>query len=158
MKSSANTIKQKGFTLIEILVVLGVIAVIGVVVAQNIGGKLDESNVNNLSNEMTEINGAMVKCGAIYRNDYTACTFAELIRLNLLTVAQWGDGTGETPWGGDYTAAVVGGNSARYTIAATGIPEDNYGNLLIELWRETSLAVPTYDGGTTTFTITQGTR
>lgn len=155
MKALKN---NKGFTLIELLVVMAILAVFAVIAAGKISSKADEQNVSTFIEDFTEINAAMAKCGKIYRNDYTNCDFAELIRLGFLNVAEWGDGTGETPWNGDYSTAVVAGNTARFTISGDGISSDEYGAQLIETFRDSSVAVPTYDNGTSTFTSTFGSR
>ena len=152
-----NQTNQKGFTLIELLVVLAIFGILGVVLAGEIASKGEEQNVSQFVADINEINAGMVKCGKIYSNDYTNCDIDELVRLGILD-SDWGDGTGMTPWSGDYTSAVVAGNTARYTISGDGVSSDEYGNQLIEIYRNDSVAVPTYNTGTALFTVTMGAR
>jgi hypothetical protein len=97
----------------------------------------------------------MIKCSEFNNGIYTACDYEELRRLGYLDDS-WGDGTAQNPYAGNYSTAVLAGNVNRYTITATGIPQDTYGTRLVEQWDDTSVVAPTFATGT--FIVTMGSR
>lgn len=64
-KKHITTKKQTGFTLLEILIVLGIIGMITAIVAGNVMGQSDKANVKLAEQQISQIEGAIVT----YRQD-----------------------------------------------------------------------------------------
>lgn len=114
-----NITKQKGFNLIEILIVLGIIAVgVAAVVAYQ-SRATTSSTANRFVSEISLIaTQARVWKGA--KTTYTGVSMTVLTAQELLEPT-WATGTGVNPAGGNYTVA-ANATPTRLTVTATGMP------------------------------------
>ncbi|MDG1753280.1 MAG: type II secretion system protein [Thalassotalea sp.] len=152
---SNNINKNKGFTLIELLVVGVILAILVATAVASMSSNIDETKLDKVSNDMAFIASKMMKCGVAKGGNFTNCNITTLRSREYLDTS-WGDGTGISPFGGNYTAAVVAGNTNRFTVASTAIPSDAKCLQLSDRWTNQSVVAPTCNSGT--FTFTQGTR
>jgi type II secretory pathway pseudopilin PulG len=116
--------KQKGFTLIEIGVGLITLMVLtGLLFETVISPFLGKQRVTETSTEVTTIiTGAMD--WVIGREDgFNGMTVTTLSDDSYIA-GTFGDGTGETPWGGDYTAGPSGADDFILEVTVTALPAD----------------------------------
>lgn len=59
-QNNKHSLAQRGFTLLEILIVLGIIGVIAAIVAGNVAGQADKANVDIAATQIAKIEGAVV--------------------------------------------------------------------------------------------------
>ena len=145
--------KQKGFTLIEIMVVAAIIGIAAIVMAKQVMSGLDDSKPDEMVQDVSYIAGQMAKCGRLKRGVFTACDFDELVRLGLLKTVEWGDGTGQTPYGGDYDAGPVTGNPNQMFVSGTGVSSDEHCLRLVEVYTQEGQTATCSAG---TLTVTYG--
>jgi prepilin-type N-terminal cleavage/methylation domain-containing protein len=155
MNKNININKNKGFTLAELLVVGVILALLAAKLVSAMSSNIDEKKLDDTSEEMTQIATQMYKCGVANGGDYTNCNFTTLRSREYLD-AKWGDGQGVNPFKGNYTTAVVSGNTNRFTITSTGIPTDAKCLQMIDRWTKQSIVAPTCSSDAFTFTL--GTR
>ena len=91
---------QAGYSLIEILVVLGLIGIALAIMFAAFGGAKDTVVVRQYTQEITSIRNAAVGWKGASR-DYTDLTMTDLTTNGALD-SDWGDGTGVNPNGGNY--------------------------------------------------------
>ncbi len=113
--------KSKGIALLDVLVGIGILAVLTAVVLSR-GERADGAQVNQrLVDEVSMIvTQARVWKGA--RTNYANLDLEELTDSELLD-AQWGDGTGANPAGGDYTIAPNAVSNTRMDVTATDLTQ-----------------------------------
>lgn len=119
MQSLKNR-KNGGFTLVELLIVIGVIAVLAAAIFANQLRATNASTTNRFVNDINLIvTQARVWKGV--KTSYTGISLTVLTSMDLLDNT-WGSGTGVNPAGGNYTVA-VGSPSTRLTLTATGMDQ-----------------------------------
>jgi len=114
-----NRQKGKGFTLIEVLVVIAIIGALAAV----IGEKVSNAETTKLSNivigdVMAIATGARSWRGSAYK--YTGLSLSTLSTAEIVS-STWGTGVGVNPLGGNYTVAVNGTNANYQDVKATGL-------------------------------------
>lgn len=147
--SDANK-RQKGYTAVELLTVIAAIGILGTIGGTKLLGKFEENKVNTVVTDFERLSTEMLKCGELYGGNFTDCDIAELVRLGYLEEEIWGDGTNENPWNGNYVAEMVTGNTNQFQLQATGVPQDEYGAMLIAKHRDISTETPTFNSNTFT--------
>jgi len=121
-----NKMKQSGFTLIEIMVVVVIIGILASVVVPRIMDNPDKARVAKAKNDIRALESAM----DLYRLDnYTYPTTDEglnaLITAPSSAPANWKQGgyikkLNNDPWGNDYLYDNVDGDIVIYTYGADG--------------------------------------
>ena len=82
---------QRGFSLVEVGVFLGIVAIVGIALAPQIGGMFDKNNINQAQTQMTHL----VLAAQEYRNingDYLSISITELHNRGY-QVSPFGTGT-----------------------------------------------------------------
>ncbi len=119
--------RQAGFTLIEIMVVVVILAILGAMVAPQILGRIDEARVTKAKNDLRLYESAL----DLYRMDNfryptTDQSLDALVhRPNDPNLKNWrSDGyvkqLVKDPWGHDYVYVAPGTNSAAYDLMSLG--------------------------------------
>lgn len=119
-------IKNKGFTLIEIMVVVMILAILAAVVAPNMLNKPEEARLSTAKHDIKVLETTL----GLYRMDnFTYPSTGE--GLNALVskpsgaTAKWSQYVKKVPkdpWGRDYKYRVDGKNIEIYTLGADGTP------------------------------------
>lgn len=113
--------KQKGFTLVELIVVLVIGAVVIMFATQQINRARSSSAETQLINEVSVLRvGANNWKGT--RPNYSGVACDDLVTDEYVEVP-WTNCTGVNPQGGNYTVAANSSNSSDLTITATGLGE-----------------------------------
>ena len=117
-----NKQRQKGFTIIELMIVVAALGVLAALVLPGMG-RTNKATLTKRINDEVALIGAQAAGwrGADVR--YTGVSIQTLVDQGLLN-ADWGDGTGANPAGGDYTVAVNSTDAALVDVGATGLPDD----------------------------------
>jgi len=124
--------KQKGFTIIELIVVIAIIAVLAGIVMINVAGYITKSKDAAIRSDLSNIALGMGACYAEL-GTYVGCPAnTTYVQANLLTDVDTQNGTnGSTPAFGvptkdTYCASVVLASSASSTcVDSTGVTKDN---------------------------------
>lgn len=131
MKSiSFNQAKAKGFSLIELLLVLGVLAILlvaaFVVYPQVRDRNQANAEVSNLTAIKANVTNLYASKGGNYKGlDNTVAVQARVYPSNMTTLAGTGSGTStaNSAWGGDVTTVAGAGTNPRtFTVTYTAVP------------------------------------
>jgi len=141
--------KQGGFTLLEVGLAVVVAMVIIAAAAMAFTTQREKASVKSAVEGVNYIYQA-AQDWASTRPNFTGVSCAVLASQNLLPQIL-GDCNGDNPWGGNYSVAVNGSNSARVTITLTSVP-NGPGAQLVDKLTPFSSAAPTFASGT--FTVT----
>ena len=157
-KLIASSKRQKGFTLIELAIVLVVIGLLVAVSLPVINSSRDTAKVDaGMSMVRSVLMGAQ-KFGP--RNgDKTGISMQALADRGLIP-EEWGAGAAAgnniNPWGGSVTITVNGGDPRLVDIAFTNIDDPEAGLLFSDYAREDGADAAAFAGGTMTMTIKAG--
>ncbi|MAD54836.1 type II secretion system protein [Idiomarina sp. UBA3162] len=141
--------KVNGFTFIEVLAVLSIIAIasLGTLVLRD--WAVGNARVSEAKNVITTLQaGAQMWKPA--SGEFTGISMTELSNIGAVP-ADWSDGVGKNPWGGDITIAVDVGDLNRYTINFDGITSQEEGNRLARDYQDQAYSSSFSTG---TFTVT----
>ncbi len=155
LKTFKSPKNAKGFTIVELVIAGVILAIIFATAVASMSSNLDEAKLDEVSNDMSFIASKMLKCGFANGGNFTNCNMSTLRSREYLDTT-WGDGTGISPFDGDYTAAVASGNTNRFTVSTTNLPSDPKCLQLQDRFSDQSVVTPTCNSGV--FTITQGSR
>jgi prepilin-type N-terminal cleavage/methylation domain-containing protein len=118
--SAKNHKRQQGFTLLELMVVVGIMVVLGSMVSYSGGGRISDAKLTAVKAEMQSIRAALVA----YKRD----NFEFPVRTSAVDVSFLfsGSGVGIMPWDADYQRGwrgpyLVGGDSGLVDIG-NGLP------------------------------------
>lgn len=115
--SSRNKMKKsKGFTIIELLIVVGIVGIFAGLVYLRSTNAGDAARAQQIQDDINQIMGAAKNWKGI-RVNYAGITFAQLTGQTFLR-ADWGNGVGVNPEGGNYTVAAAG---QTLVVTATGL-------------------------------------
>ena len=153
MKTLKKIGTSKGFTLIEVMVVIAIIAILSSLTAKQVMATRADAKPDEMVDQVSYIAGKMGKCATYKRGVYTGCDFDELVRLGLLEQNQWEDGSGKTPYGGDYSTGAVTGNANQFFITGTGVSTDEHCARLTEVYLQQGTTATCSAG---TLTVTYG--
>jgi general secretion pathway protein G len=130
-RSPAGAVRQAGFTLIEIMVVVIIIGILAAIVAPNVIGRVDDAQITKAKAEINNIENAL----KFYRLDNFAYPTSEqglealVVRPNDPTVRNWKPGgyldrLPKDPWGNPYQYLNPGNNGEIdiYTLGRDGRP------------------------------------
>jgi prepilin-type N-terminal cleavage/methylation domain-containing protein len=138
--------RQSGFTLIEIAIVIGVVAIMALTVVQfghvvTTGGK-----VTTLTKQLQQITAASLNWNSAHYN-YNGISFSTLEGQKLLPP---GFSAAGNPFGGGFTLT---GNGSSFTITADGIPDSATCLQIMDKISRDTLTAPSCPGNvlTTTF-------
>jgi type II secretory pathway pseudopilin PulG len=116
--------KQKGFTLIEIGVALITIMILsGLLFESVIAPFFGKQRVSETNTEVATIIGGAMDW-VVGREDGFDGMDISALSDDTYIAASFGDGTGETPWGGDYTAGPASSDDFILEVTVTELPED----------------------------------
>jgi type II secretory pathway pseudopilin PulG len=141
--------KQKGFTLLEVGLAVVVALLVIAAAAMAFTTQREKASVKNAIEGVNYIYQAAQDWASV-RPNFTGVSCAILVAQNLLPQVL-GDCTGDNPWGGNYTVAVNGSNSARVNITLTNVP-NGPGAQLVDKLTPFATSTPTFASGT--FTVT----
>ena len=142
--------KEQGFTFIEVLAVLSIIAIasLGTLVLRD--WAVGNARVSEAKNLITTLQaGAQMWKPA--SGEFTGISMTELSSIGAFP-ADWGDGIGKNPWGGDITIAVDVGDLNRYSINLDGISSEEEGNRLARDYQDQAFS-SSFSTGTLTVTF-----
>ncbi|PIR20014.1 MAG: type II secretion system protein GspG [Deltaproteobacteria bacterium CG11_big_fil_rev_8_21_14_0_20_47_16] len=115
--------RERGMTLIEIMIVLAIIALVGGVVGVNVFNRLEQANVDTAKTQIRGFQSAL----ANYRRDKGKFPGESEGLAALLKGGYIGDASGQSisevpqdPWGHDYIYKVPGTNGKDYEIISLG--------------------------------------
>jgi type II secretory pathway pseudopilin PulG len=119
---STNKNKQKGFTLIEIGVgLVSLMVLTGILFETVITPYMGKQRVSETSTEVSVIiSGAMD--WVVGREDGFDGLDISTLSDDIYIADSFGDGTGETPWGGDYTAGPSSADDFILEVTVGGLP------------------------------------
>lgn len=124
MKMSLKLKKSKGFTLIELVIVMGIIAILMAVGSSY----MNKGNITEQHIAMKDIEaittGAVKYAGG---RQFTSVTMAVLCADGYVEGTPCGasnNGTAANPWGGDYKVVVNSANSNRFDISLNKVPKN----------------------------------
>ena len=135
--------RQKGFTLIEIMVVVIIIGLLAAIVAPNVIGRVDDAQITRAKADIGQIENAL----KFYRLDNFAYPSSEqglealVNKPNDPNIRNWKTGgyldrVPKDPWGNEYLYLNPGNNSEIdvYTLGADGRPGGEGTNADIGNW------------------------
>jgi len=111
---------QAGYSLIEILVVLGLIGIALAIMFAAFGGAKDTVVVRQYTQEITSIRNAAVGWKGASR-DYEGLTMTQLTSAGALNSA-WGDGTGVNPNCGNYITEPWATDVTAFVLRVSNMP------------------------------------
>jgi prepilin-type N-terminal cleavage/methylation domain-containing protein len=112
MKSHA-TKSQRGFTVIELLIVIAIIVTATLVIVNRVGAARQSSKVQSEADNMQAI-VATTQTAFAGRADYSGLTTAYLVSMGGFPASMMNSGNPKNTWGGDVTVAGAG-NVAKIT-------------------------------------------
>ncbi len=128
---AVRRLQQRGFTLIEIMVVVIIIGILAAIVAPNVIGRVDDAQITKARAEIANIEAAL----KMYRLDNFAYPTTEqglealVTKPNDPNVRNWSEGgymdrLPTDPWGNDYLYLNPGNNGEIdiYTLGRDGRP------------------------------------
>lgn len=121
---------NKGFTLLEIMVVLGILGFLATLAARNFEPSMEAQNYLDATTSIQEIEAAAVVYVASRQEMYTNVDIPALIKEASLD-ASYGTGEKENPWGGDYKIE-VGDEIYQYKVTLTNVKPDQCAKLAQE--------------------------
>jgi len=118
--------KQQGFTLLEIIVVITIIAILAAYIAPKVAGRADDARISKVKNDIQVLESAL----ELYRLDNYKYPTLEQGLQALVTkpseeVKNWKSGgyikkLRKDPWGNDYQYNVPGRENAEFDIFSYG--------------------------------------
>jgi len=141
--------RQRGFTLLEVGLAVVVSMLVIAAAAMAFTTQRAKASVKSAVEGVNYIYQAS-QDWASTRPNFTGVSCAALVAQNLLPQVL-GSCTGTNPWGGNYTVAVNGSNSARVDITLTNVPTGP-GAQMVDKLTPFATATPSYTSGT--FTVT----
>lgn len=140
-------LSKKGFTLVELMIVLGVIALLLGVILLSARGTQTAAKITGTTTEIQQIYGACQTWIGNGRTSYTGLTIATLQGIGYIPA------TLKSPWAGTFTVAVNGTDSSRVNISLTAVPsEPVHGEIAAALGQ--NLFSNSYNASTSTSTFT----
>lgn len=120
-----NRKSEKGFTLVEFLVVLGLIFVLVAVISMAAYKSTQRSRVSRCKDEVATIVAAAEDWGGNKTNQFANISMKDLANSGLLS-KDLVDTSFQNPWGGHYAITSGGGKGAvgntTFTITVDGVP------------------------------------
>lgn len=153
IRSSNAMSRQSGYTFIQVMTAIAIVAVLGVVAAKEVIDQMEDNKPDALADQISRVSAAMVKCGQLYRGTYENCDYDQLVTLEYLDASKWGDGTGVNVYDGDITAGPVADNSNQFEIGATSISSDGHCARLEVMYQDDARSVSCSSG---TLALVQG--
>ncbi|PKG68621.1 prepilin-type N-terminal cleavage/methylation domain-containing protein [Pseudoalteromonas sp. GutCa3] len=149
--SSMNQLKkQRGFTLVELVIVLVVIAGLTIVLLPKIQQVMGLGDAAKLKAQVSEIQSGAL----LYKQREMVFTGIDMETLDDqgFISDRMGDGVAINPWGGDYSVESNSSNATQYIITVDGILSEDIGSQA-EADYATSAVTTDFDGSTLTLTF-----
>ncbi len=118
--------QQKGFTLLEIIVVITIIAILAAYIAPKVAGRADDARISKVMNDIQVLESAL----ELYRLDNFKYPTSDQGLQALVTkpdgdLQNWKSGgyikkLRKDPWGNDYQYSVPGRDGGEYDIFSYG--------------------------------------
>jgi len=118
--------KQQGFTLLEIIVVITIIAILAAYIAPKVAGRADDARISKVKNDIQVLESAL----ELYRLDNfkypsTDEGLQALVTRPSADMKNWKDGgyikkLRKDPWGNDYQYVSPGRDNAAFDIYSFG--------------------------------------
>jgi type II secretory pathway pseudopilin PulG len=122
MNSIRSNKKQSGFTLIELGVVFAILAGLGYWVMNDIiAPGQGKQRVSSAGTDVSTIVGGSIDFASGKDTGFTGLTMTKLTADAYIN-PDFGTGSGENPWGGNYTAAPLGSDPYTLVITVTSVP------------------------------------
>jgi len=150
MKTTCQKSNKKGFTLIEMVVVMFIIAAILSAVLPAIIGATNNSNISNSVQSIRALQTAATQYYSANGGTYTGGTLGTISMANLATNNMLpAKAAGNNSWGG--TFAIAPDANANYVdITLTSVPANVQATITTDVQNLVSVA-PTYTAGTKTW-------
>lgn len=115
---------KRGFTLVELLVVVAILGILATIAIQNIGGNLDEANATAATASVKSIDEAVITY-KIRHNGKLPSSLTALIEESgdKEPILKGGEGALQDPWGNEYKLEIKG---SRYWVVSAG-PDGQFG-------------------------------
>jgi len=142
------TKKQKGFTVIEIVFVIGVIAIIGSLTFNEIRHAIEEQRGLEGLNKFRSIYVGSLSYFSSHDRSYSNISISNLCTEGYLDADTCGsnrDGTTQGPWGGDYKIEEMPAEIAGVYIALTKVPPKGGHFIALELQKDPTVQEASYD-------------
>ncbi len=127
MLTKINSIyKQRGISLLEVMLSLAIIAIILVMATRYFGLASNTSKLNTATSQLNEVKGGLAQY-QLTHGSLTGATITELGNEALITSETAANGgNGVNPWGGNISISTTGGSA---TINMSGVPAESCQNL-----------------------------
>ncbi len=150
MKMEPTKRNKRGFTLVEIAIVLVIITVLLLVIGPAAKGIFDNGRVNSAAQSVETLRNAAAQYLASGNVTYASVSVTALKDGNLLPTNF--NATGSNPYGGDYSIVANGTDNTKVDITLTSIPE-NAGSKLNSYFANKADTL-NYDATSSTWTAT----
>jgi prepilin-type N-terminal cleavage/methylation domain-containing protein len=117
---NARKNNKKGFSLLELIIVMVVMGTMAIVVVNNTKGSSESGQITSAMQSVSAIQTASMQWFADNGNAFTGVSVGTLVTSKLLGEAF--TGTSANPWGGNYSLAVNGADAAKADLTITAVP------------------------------------
>lgn len=114
-----GNLSKKGFTLVELMIVLGVIALLLSIILLSARGTQTAAKITGTAKEIQQVYGACQTWIGNGRTSYTGISLATLQSVGYIPA------TFSSPWAGAFTVSVNASDSSRVDISVAAVPNQS---------------------------------